>query len=119
MPKYEIQEEPKESYIMHPVVHRWVSHLDSDQQNRKFVRLALTLVGLLVPTRWTKEYWILQQRILPHAERCSWWIHKDVLRLNEDIIRDSYVIDSIHGLGILYADQGKLREAEEMYDRAL
>ncbi|KAK7402473.1 hypothetical protein QQX98_011774 [Neonectria punicea] len=95
------QAEPRGSYAMHPVVHRWVLHLDSNEKNREFARLALIL------------------RILPHAERCSWWIQEDFLRSDEKAISDSVVMDSVHRLGILYRDQGKLGEAKAMYGRAL
>ncbi|KAK7209415.1 hypothetical protein V2G26_016593 [Clonostachys chloroleuca] len=113
------QAEPSGSYAMHPVVHRWVLHLDSNEKNRDFVRLALVLVGHLVPGRETKEYWILQQRILPHAEQCSRWIQEDFLRSNETATSDKAVIDSVHRLGVLYGDQGKFSEAEAMFNRAL
>ncbi|KAH7116429.1 Pfs, NB-ARC and TPR domain protein [Dactylonectria macrodidyma] len=113
------QAEPRGSYAMHPVVHRWVLHLDSNEKNRDFARLALILVGHSVPTQETKEYWTLQQRILPHAERCSWWIQEDFSRSDEKAVSDSVVVDSVHRLGILYRHQGKLREAEVMYGRAL
>ncbi|CAH0024545.1 unnamed protein product [Clonostachys rhizophaga] len=113
------QAEPSGSYAMHPVVHQWVLHLDSNEKNRDFARLALVLVGRLVPDRETKEYWILQQRILPHAEQCSRWIQKDFLRSNETATSDKAMIDSVHRLGILYRDQGKFSEAEAMYNKAL
>ncbi|CAI6095860.1 unnamed protein product [Clonostachys chloroleuca] len=85
------QAEPRESYAMHPVVHRWVLHLDSGGKNRDFARLALILVGHLVPDRQTKEYWVLQQRILPHAEQCSRWIQEDFLRSDETATSDKAV----------------------------
>ncbi|CAH0017225.1 unnamed protein product, partial [Clonostachys rhizophaga] len=113
------QAEPSGSYAMHPVVHRWVLHLDSNEKNRDFARLALVLLGRLVPGRETKEYWILQQRILPHAEQCSTWIQEDLLRSDETATSDKAVIDSVHCLGVLYRDQGKFSEAEAMYNRAL
>ena len=36
-----------------------------------------------------------------------------------DIKQDYIILDAIHGLGMLYADQGKPGEAEKMYQRAL
>ncbi|KAH7131160.1 pfs protein [Dactylonectria macrodidyma] len=94
------------SYSMHPVVHRWASFLDDDQQKHKSARLALVVVGSSVPTLDSKEYWIFQQRLLPHAERCAEWM-REVLS------------DAVNNLGSLYKDQGKFKEAEEMYERAL
>ncbi|KAF5001836.1 hypothetical protein FDECE_10825 [Fusarium decemcellulare] len=108
------QEGPQGTYAMHPVVHRWVLHLDGDQKNKEFVRLAVILVGHLVPMPDTKEYWVLQQMILPHADRCSRWVQEELLRSDEKAI-----IDGVHCLGNLYSDQGKLGEAEAMYKRAL
>ncbi|KAI8711063.1 PNP-UDP-1 domain-containing protein [Fusarium sp. LHS14.1] len=113
------QVEPRGSYAMHPVVHQWVLHLDSNGKRRDFARLALILVGCSISTQETKEYWILQQRILPHAERCSWWMQAGFLQSDEKAISDSVMMDSIHRLGILYRDQGKLDKAKAMYGRAL
>ncbi|KAG4279164.1 pfs [Fusarium proliferatum] len=110
--------EPKGSYTIHPVVHRWVSNLDDHRHKKEFARLALMLIGHSVPAREKKEYWTLQRRILPHAECCSLWMRKYVFELNKDTTSNC-VISAIHYLGDLYADQGKLIEAKEMYDRAL
>jgi tetratricopeptide (TPR) repeat protein len=100
-------------------VRRWVLHLDNDETNRDFARLALVLVGHSVPTRRMKKYWIMQQMILLYAERCSCRIQEDSLLSKDKAISDSVVMDSFHRLGILYSDQGKLNEAESMLDRAL
>ncbi|CVL07330.1 uncharacterized protein FMAN_15396 [Fusarium mangiferae] len=115
----EIEEGLKDSYSMHPVIHRWASCLDGQQQKKEWIKLALDVVGQSVPFQGVKEYWLLQQRLLPHAERCLWWIRKNGLSLNECSFRDAPMIDSLHCLGILFADRGKLQEAEEMYDQAL
>ncbi|KAL7918832.1 hypothetical protein ACQKWADRAFT_227998 [Trichoderma austrokoningii] len=106
-------------YTMHSVVHQWMFSLGSKQEITESARLALMLIGHLVPSRDEKEYWILQQKLLPHAERCSWWMQEHVLRWDERFVNDNSIIDSIHWLGNLYSDQGKLREAEAMYNRAL
>ena len=42
----------------------------------------------------------------------------DNIDLNESE-RKKIILDVIHGLGLLYADQDKLKEAEKMYERAL
>lgn len=111
-------EEPKGNYAMHPVVHRWALHLDNAHNNREFARLALVLVGHSIPTQDTKEYWVLQRRLLPHAEKYYRWVQEELL-LDECTISDRAAMVSIHKLGILYSDQGKFREAEAMYKRAL
>ncbi|KUJ16015.1 uncharacterized protein LY89DRAFT_101127 [Mollisia scopiformis] len=54
----------------------------------------------------------MQRRLLQHAARCS---H---LALNSLVVDDG-LADEYHNLGILYSVQGKLVEAEQMYQRAL
>ena len=92
-----------ESYSIHPVVHDWCV-------------LALTVVGFAVPESTEPEYWVMQQRLLPHANRC-------VPQFSEvnvaDVDKDRYSDDVFHSLGLLYAGQGKMAEAEKMYQRAL
>jgi hypothetical protein len=39
----------QETYMMHPVVHRWSSHIQDSKGKRLFVELALSLVGFSVP----------------------------------------------------------------------
>ncbi len=78
--------------------------------------LALTVVGYALPTWSEPEYWVTQQRLLPHASRCVRQLSgANVADVDEN--QDSY--HAFHNLGVLYADQGKLIEAEKMYQRAL
>lgn len=58
-------------HSIHPVVHRWTSHIQDDKGKRLFLRQAMTVVGFSVPDSKTKDYWELQRRLLPHVERCS------------------------------------------------
>ncbi|KAK3340806.1 hypothetical protein B0H65DRAFT_529695 [Neurospora tetraspora] len=105
------------SYSMHPVVHRWISHIQDDAGKRVFLRLAVMLIGFSVPHHTTKNYWVLQQRLLPHAERCLWWMGE--LEGGECNIEDITIGHATYSLGNLYSDQGRLEEAETMYQRAL
>ncbi len=58
----------------------------------------------------------MQQRLLPHANRCVQQLSGvNVADVDED--KNSNV--AFHNLGLLYADQGKMVEAEKMYQRAL
>ena len=113
----EVQESVQGSYILHPVVHRWTQYIQDTSEKREFLRLAVAIVGSSVPMSTSKDYWVLQRRLLAHVERCPWWMEEIYgLRWNLD---DMVVIDSIHNLGLLYSDQGRLPEAEAMYQRAL
>jgi tetratricopeptide (TPR) repeat protein len=117
------------SYATHPVVHRWAYYFqDGDDSRAQLTQLAVMVVGWAVPDSSSQDYSILQRRILPHAQVCSRWVgsietkqsttHKGgvtKVKLSEDRV----LIDAVHRLGFLYAHQGKLVEAEQMYQRAL
>lgn len=80
--------------------------------DKSLARLALTCVASEVPSTDVDKWWLLQRRILRHAVRC------------EQLIVDSKIDMAglewaLHILGDLYADQGKLAEAEKMYIWAL
>ncbi|KAK3946688.1 hypothetical protein QBC32DRAFT_128302 [Pseudoneurospora amorphoporcata] len=113
----EARESEQSNYSMHPVVHRWISHIQDDTGKKVFLRLAVMLLGFSVPPNTTKNYWVLQRRLLPHAERCLWWMGE--LEEGKWNIEDITISHATHSLGNLYSDQGRLKEAEAMYQRAL
>ena len=113
----EAQESIQGSFFIHPVVHRWTSHIQGASEKREFLRLAVMVVGSLVPSDTNKGYWVLQRRLLPHAERCSWWVVE--IYSAEWRFDDAMAMDAMDMLGDLYFDQGRLKEAEAMYQRAL
>jgi tetratricopeptide (TPR) repeat protein len=100
-------------YAMHPVVQDWCIHLASADKTVNSIQLnelALVSVGYTVPSASVRNYSELQQRLIPHANYVR---HRDCPG------HDVAVWGAYHGLGRLYYDQGKLQEAEEMYQRAL
>jgi tetratricopeptide (TPR) repeat protein len=104
------------SYTMHPVVQDWCLHIILTEHDVKASRLddlALVCVGYMVPSNDEQNYWELQRRLLIHADYI--YQKRNIDQLNGDIA----VWKAFNGLGNLYSDQGKLREAEEMYQRAL
>ncbi|KAH8593059.1 hypothetical protein B0O99DRAFT_743067 [Bisporella sp. PMI_857] len=104
-------------YSMHGCVHSWTIHVLNQVWDCDLARLAIKFVGSHAPGEQTVQPWMTQRRLLQHAARCS-----DML-LNNLVIKDEISDDEIaracHNLGLLYADQGKLAEAEQMYERAL
>jgi len=60
----------------------------------------------------TGRPWLIQQRLLQHATRCS-YIFSNSLVTGDEMAPVCY------NLGSVYIDQGKLVEAEQMYQRAL
>jgi tetratricopeptide (TPR) repeat protein len=106
------------SYTLHPVVQDWCYHIAaSNDLTNQLQELAFILVGYTVPNRDTKEYARLEQRLLPHANNLiqrnigHWLDIQPEDRLN--------IFGAFHCLGILYSHQGKLKEAEQMYQQAL
>lgn len=81
-----------------------------------FLMLAFLVIGFAVPSNAEREYWLSQQRLIPHAEHCTRQSHHIGIG---DTTEYSESNDAFHNLGVLYADQGKLVEAEKMYQRAL
>ncbi|KAL4975282.1 hypothetical protein BDW66DRAFT_167301 [Aspergillus desertorum] len=106
------------SYTLHPVVQDWCYHIAvSNDLTNQLQEPAFISVGYTVPSRDTRDYARLEQRLLPHANNLiqrnigHWLDIRPEDRLN--------IFGAFHCLGILFSDQGKLKEAEKMYQRAL
>ncbi|KAF7139716.1 hypothetical protein CNMCM5793_007554 [Aspergillus hiratsukae] len=82
----------------------------NDMNLTQLNELALICVGHTVPSMSDRNYAELQRRLIPHANYVR---HRDWG--NGNIV----VWGACLGLGNLYRNQGKLKEAEEMYQRAL
>jgi len=99
-------------YSIHGCVHSWTIHALNQEWDYHLASLAVKLVGAHVPGKKDIQPWVIQCRLLPHAARCSHMV------LSSLVIEDG-LADDYHNLGNLYANQGKLVEAEQMYQRAL
>jgi hypothetical protein len=110
------QESLHGSYTMHPVMHNWTSYIQATSERTEVLQLGLQVIGFLVPDCNSRDYYAaLQRRLLPDAERCSWWIQKmDVVTWHFN----NTTLLAVESLGVLYADQDKLKGAEAMYRRA-
>jgi len=118
------------SYATHPVVHRWAYHYQGKHSASELGRLAVVTVGWAVPVRSTRDYWVMERRLLPHVQAGPRWVENSCKKqsiqgdrsCNTDIDRgeeQQTLLDAIQLLGSLYWNQGKLGEAEQMYNRAL
>jgi len=117
--------EDQTGYAVHPVVHQWALHIQSDGQRAELSWVAIIAVGLAVPDVDERKYWETQIRLLPHAQRCG----KSITEVTNDKFEDhelngqkeenNALLWAVHNLGTLYRDCGKLDEAEKMYMRAL
>ncbi|KAK2591966.1 hypothetical protein QQS21_010338 [Conoideocrella luteorostrata] len=96
-------------YSIHSCLHSWTIHVLNQQCDSYLGKLAAECIALHVPSRDDAQFWLLQRRLLSHAMMSCATIQGS----DEDLGWAS------HNLGCLFADQGKLQEAEEMYLRAL
>ena len=99
-------------YSIHSCVHSWVVNVLNQEWDSDLAKLALKFVGSHVPERESAKWWLIQRRLLQHAARCSHAVLGGM-------IADGGMEWELHRLGYLYAHQGKLGEAEKMYQRAL
>lgn len=114
------QKGSSDSYSMHAVVHDWIREFINKEDSDDLFRIGIISVGLAVPGENEKDYWTMQHRLLPHASRLSRHLHINPVFSNRpNEIDDTFYLHGLHNLGLLYSDQGKLAEAEAMYQRAL
>ncbi|KAI9037125.1 uncharacterized protein KD926_000842 [Aspergillus affinis] len=101
------------SYRLHPVVQDWCTHVAGTENHISRLReIALVSIGYTVPGSDEKDYARVQRRLLPHAN----YVFRKHMTYETN---NTAVCGAFHMLGNLYSDQGKLKEAEEMYQRAL
>src|SRR5712664_3500653 len=100
-------------YSIHGCVHSWTLSVLNQEWDYVLAKLAHIFVGSHVPEKESaNKWWLTQRRLLRHAARCSHAV------LNGMVI-DNGMEWALFNLGNLYAHQGKLDEAEKMYQRAL
>jgi tetratricopeptide (TPR) repeat protein len=106
------------SHSMHAVLHKWCFLLSEGSERKDLVIAATGIVALTVPPISTYQYQLLQRRILPHLlyiypfARNNRWAQWDTI--NNDA--QGWIFSQ---LASVFIDQGKLVEAEQMYQRAL
>ena len=99
-------------YSIHGCVHSWTIHVLNQAWDYDLARLAVKFVVSHVPRERDFRPWLTQRRLLQHATRCSYMI-------SNGLVVDDKLTDECYNLGLLYANQGKLVEAKQMYQRAL
>ena len=109
-------------YAMHPVLHEWAWQTQEEERRAEYLWLAAVIVGEAVPDKSEKESWVMQRRLLSHADRCVRCGLGSVdsrRSIGGQSNADTVMLAALHNIGRLYADQGKLDEAEKMYQQAL
>ncbi|RYC54279.1 hypothetical protein CHU98_g11933 [Xylaria longipes] len=96
-------------YSIHACVHAWSVYVLNPVRDINLAKLAVDCVASRFPNDDEHQFWLLQRRVLSHAIMCSAAIPDD----------DHGMEWAFYNLGNLYSHQGRLREAEDMYLRAL
>jgi tetratricopeptide (TPR) repeat protein len=99
-------------YSIYGCVHSWIVYTLNQEWDFDLARLAVKFVGAHVPGEGNMRPWLIQRRLLQHAARCSYIVIKG-------LIADNGMEWAYYNFGLLYSNQGKLAEAEAMYERAL
>ncbi|KAI4122850.1 MAG: hypothetical protein LQ338_005584 [Usnochroma carphineum] len=103
------------AYSVHPVVHEWCFH-NVTENKADIAPLALMAVASACPSETEPEYWLLVRRLLPHCERILQWSQSDLQHVQG---YENTLSNSFSDIASIYFEQGKLHEAEKMYQRAL
>ena len=106
------------SFSMHSVLHHWCFHtFEEDKATMSW--LALIIVASAVPSETVLHYSLIQRRLLPHCDR----VYSMLQRYLQEAFKNREYLPSLssacYQLGYLYSNQGKMKEAEDMYLRAL
>ncbi|KAH6658642.1 hypothetical protein BKA67DRAFT_591492 [Truncatella angustata] len=96
-------------YSIHACVHSWTINVLNEDWDVDLAKLALECVAARVPSQDEPQFWTLRRRLLSHATKCGAGVWDS----------DEGIEWALYNLGLLYCDQGKMQEAEEMYLRAL
>ncbi|KAH9903875.1 kinesin light chain [Xylariomycetidae sp. FL2044] len=106
------EQSESQGYSTHSCVHQWIVHVLNHKWDNDLARLAITHVASHVPSNGPTKSWLIQRRLLQHASRSYFAILSDTITMDN-------LERTLYSLGNLYSDQGKLKEVEEMYERAL
>ncbi|TPX25061.1 hypothetical protein DIZ76_010510 [Coccidioides immitis] len=112
------KKENAEGYSMHPVVQQWCQGYLKSAKNCKSIYIAaFACICNAIPSTNEQKFWILQQRLLPHANRLLPFFQENFSVL--ECLNDSKILEVVSRLGQLYTEQGKLAQAEVVLRRTL
>jgi len=100
-------------YSMHGCFHMWTVHVLNKERDVEMVQLAMRCVEAYVSANTVRDYWTVQRRVMRHAERSLNLQAMSEMLAGEG---DEWIL---HCFGKLFEDQGRLQDAETMYERAL
>ncbi|KAL4787743.1 hypothetical protein BJX76DRAFT_354003 [Aspergillus varians] len=110
-PSTGFQQVESRGYSVHGCVHSWMIHELNQDINREMALAAAECVAAHVPDQDQHGFWVIQRRLVAHADRCLETMKALEFGYEATNVR--------HSLGKLYTDQGRIIEAEELYEQAL
>ena len=57
-------------YSVHGYVHSWMIHVLNRKYNSEIARVAIECVAAYMPGRYYHEFWLIQRRLIAHADKC-------------------------------------------------
>lgn len=101
-----------QGYGMHSCVHAWTIHVVNQEWDAEMAGVAVECVGRHVPEHTAQHSSMIQRQLLRHLTKCWGFIIDG--RVDED--RKDWIL---HTFGNVCSNQGRFKEAEKMYLRAL
>ncbi len=105
------------SFSMHRVLHQWCFQASEDNMG-EMAWLAFVLVASSAPHSTMTDHTLIQRRLLPHCDRVCFLLRGSIPKA-PTYEKESSLDIACNTVGYLYRNLGKLREAEDMYVRAL
>jgi tetratricopeptide (TPR) repeat protein len=113
---YSLIEITGEGYSLHTCVHDWTLQALNHEISSQYYWLAVECVASLVKRDSERDWWETNRRLGRHAIRLG---HPRLANVFDEGKLDEDDCVGLHYLGILLNSQGKIAEAEQMYQRAL
>ncbi|KAH8434342.1 uncharacterized protein LDX57_011991 [Aspergillus melleus] len=113
-------QETGKCYSIHPVIQDWCQNIPSTSEREtadhvhQLKKVSLVSIGFCIPPSTEPEYWVLQQRLLAHADAA-----RQIVKRDKEFLLDREVLYSMLKIADLYSDQDRLEDAESMYNIAL
>jgi tetratricopeptide (TPR) repeat protein len=102
-------------YSMHSCVHSWTKNVVNKEWDNELANLAIRCVSSHVLERSRPQYWVTDRRLVGHGDRCLALIRDMKMEKDDNLL----IPEAIRNLAIYHSRQGRLREAEELYELGL
>ena len=106
------------SYAIHPIIHDWCFHLSWTSKD-DIASLAVSVIGSACHSTDSSANWLHRKRLLDHCSHVHFCIGKRTENLESNERWEQVLYFSYRAIGDFSREQGKMKEAEDMFLRAL